>query len=155
MTINQKMAWIDIVVAAIWLAGLIIIFSLGGTLLFWETDWMRLAFLAVNSVMALSVAGIRALVTNRTYSKAGPSQVLMDEREAKIKGKAESRARLSSLVAVIASVLALFFYGEGSGGDIPAYFLFYPLIIYAFTYLFSSGIGTLLMAKQDVSNEPD
>lgn len=153
MTINEKNAWINIGIATLWLTALIIVFTSGGTLLFWDIDWMRLAFLLINSIMALSAAAMRVLVENRVNAGMDSTQILVDEREIKIKKSAESKARLFSLIAVVFSVLVLFFYGEGVGGMIPAYFLFFPLIIYVFTYLYSLGVGILILSKRDISYE--
>ena len=75
----------------------------------------------------------------------------MDERDIMIRRNADITAGLWGLTAVVFGVLGLFIYGESVGGTIPAYFLFFPLLVGMLTYLFSHGIYTLILCNRKVS----
>ena len=150
MTLNQRLAWTNIVTASLWLIALMALFISGGTMLFWEIDSMRVAFLAIILVASLSASGLRAFVRKRSYEKKIEAEVITDERDNRIRKDADMKSGLWGLTTVFFGVLGLFFYDESTGGIIPAYFLFFPMLVGALTYLYSNGIYILILCNRKI-----
>ena len=55
----------------------------------------------------------------------------------------------------LVALLVLFFYGEHTGETVSAYFLFFPLLAGALTYLFSQGIYTLVLCNRKINSDEE
>ena len=155
MTLNQKLAWANLITSTLWIIALLVLFISGGTIVFWEDDFMRPAFLLIILVGSLSASSLNALIRKLSYQKKGQEEVIIDERDKLIRKRADIVAGLWGFTTVVFGVLGLFIYGEQMGGTVPAYSLFFPLLVGTFVYLISHGIYTLVLCNRKIGHDED
>lgn len=130
-------------------------FYIWGTIVFCEDDFMRPAFLLIILIGSLLTSSLNALIRKRSYQKSGQEEVIIDERERLIRRRSDIVAGLWGFTTVVFGVLGLFIYGEHTGGTVPAYSLFFPLLVGTFVYLISHGIYTLVLCNRKISYNED
>ena len=155
MALNQKIAWANIATASLWLVALLVLFISGGTAVFWETDTMRLAFLLINMVASLSASGLRAFVARTAYSKKGKMEVIIDERDRRIRRNADIKAGIWGFHLFVSVCWPFSFTASMPVEPSPLIPCSSPLLAGALTYLFSQGIYTLVLCNRKINSDEE
>ncbi|HEY96990.1 MAG TPA: hypothetical protein G4O16_02270 [Dehalococcoidia bacterium] len=149
MTISQKTAWIQLVIFGALVIGWVVLFSIKGTIFYWQDETMKMTFywLCAAAFIALVVMHIIAGILK------GRLKAVTDERDKSIFRKASLWATgvSYSVVAALLLVLAIIYMDSGSE-TVPVYFPLFIVIVGGVTLLLTQSITALLLYGRKVSH---
>jgi hypothetical protein len=149
MTISQKTAWIQLVIFGALVIGWVVLFSMKGTIFYWQDETMKMTFywLCAAAFIALVAMNIIAVILKSSL------KAITDERDKSIFRKASLWATgvSYSVVAALLLVLAII-YMDGGSETIPVYFPLFIVIVGGVTLLLTQAITALLLYGRKVNH---
>jgi hypothetical protein len=149
MTISQKTAWIQLVIFGALVIGWVVLFSMKGTIFYWQDETMKMTFywLCAAAFIALVAMNIIAVILKSSL------KAITDERDKSIFRKASLWATgvSYSVVAALLLVLAII-YMDGGSETIPVYFPLFIVIVGGVTLLLTQAITALLLYGRKVDH---
>ena len=149
MSISQKTAWAQLGIFGALVIGLIVLFSISGTIFYWQDETMKMTFywLCAAAFIALVVMNIVAGILKSRFN------AVTDERDKSIFRKASLWATgvSYSVVAALLLVLAIT-YMDNNSETIPVYFPLFIVIVGGVTLLLTQAITALLLYGRNVNH---
>ena len=148
MSMNQRCAWIQLLIFAMVLVGWIILFVINGTIFYWQDESMMMTF------YILSALGFASLVLlNLTVSLLGRrGKIISDERDKSIWRKASLWATGTSYTVVVTLLLLLSIIYMNQGSEsISVYFPLLIVIIGGVALLLTQAITAILLYNRKVN----
>lgn len=148
MSINQKCAWVQLLIFAAVIVGWSVLFISKGTIFYWQDDSMKMTFYIISG------AGFALLVLmNLVVSIRGSrGAIRSDERDKSIWRRASLWATGVSytVVATLLLVLAITYMNQGSD-VISVYFPLFIVVIGGVVLLLTQAITALILYNRKVS----
>jgi len=149
MTISQKTAWAQLVIFSALVIGWVILFSIKGTVFYWQDETMKMTFYWLCAA-AFSALVIMNIVAGILKSRL---KAITDERDKGIFRKASLWATGVSYSVVAALLLALAItYMNGGSETIPVYFPLFIVIVGGVTLILTQAITALLLYGRKVNH---
>jgi hypothetical protein len=148
MSMNQKCAWIQLIIFSLVLISWMAIFIANGTIFYWQNDTMKMIFYIVS---AIGFAGL--VIMNLIVAIfGGRGKLLSDERDKSIWRRASLWATGVSytVVGILLLVVAITYMSQGSE-VISVYFPLFFVLIGGVVLLLTQAITALILYNRKVS----
>ena len=148
MSMNQKCAWVQLMIFASVIISWVVIFIVNGTIFYWQDDAMKMIFYIVS---AIGFAGL--VIMNLIVSIfGGRKKLLSDERDKSIWRRASLWATGVSytVVGILLLIVAITYMNQGSE-VISVYFPLFIVLIGGVVLLLTQAITALILYNRKVS----
>lgn len=148
MSMNQKCAWIQLIIFASVIISWTVIFIVNGTIFYWQNDAMKIIFYIIS---AIGFAGL--VILNLVVSIfGGRKKLISDERDKSIWRRASLWATGVSytVVGTLLLIVAITYMNQGSE-VISVYFPLFIVLIGGVVLLLTQAITALILYNRKVS----
>ena len=149
MSTSQKTAWAQLVIFGALLIGWMVLFSINGTIFYWQDDSMRMTFywLCAAAFGALVIMNVAATIVQSRRKE------ITDERDRTIFRRASLWATGTSYTVVVVLLLVLAIVTMNGGDEtISVYFPLFIVIIGGVSLLLTQAITALLLYGRKVGH---
>ena len=149
MSMNQKYAWIQLLIFAVVAISWLILFILNGTIFYWQDDSMKMTFYILSAIGFASLVLMNLIVS----VLGGRGKLLSDERDKSIWRRASLWATGVSYTVVVTLLLVLaIIYMNQSVEAISVYFPLFIVIVGGVVLLLTQAITAIILYNRKVSH---
>ena len=150
MSMNQKCAWIQLLIFAAIVVGWSVLFILNGTIFYWQDEAMKMTFYILSAIGFASLVLMNLIVS----LLGGHGKILSDERDKSIWRRASLWATGASYTIVVTLLLVLsIIYMNQNVEVISVYFPLFIVIVGGVTLLLTQAITALILYNRQVSHD--
>ena len=144
---NQKCAWIQLLIFAVLAISWLILFILNGTIFYWQDDSMKMTFYILSAIGFASLVLMNLIVS----VLGGRGKLLSDERDKSIWRRASLWATGTSYTIVVTLLLVLaIVYMNQSVEAISVYFPLFIVIVGGVVLLLTQAITAIILYNRKV-----